>query len=424
MKKRTRTILFFICLVLFILVTPLVIFYSQGYRFDADSKKITQSGAFFLKVAPKQAKIYIDGRLKKETNFFFGSVLIENLLPKKYKIRIEKDGYFAWEKNLEIKEREVTEAKNITLIPEKPSFTLLTPGQTDETTEIKDFWFSPDEKKMVLYESSKEGWALKLYNLETNVKSHLIDEADVYSKGADFLSLSFGKNPNEIYLDAAVKEQEKNFVLNLEKTPPLLTQREISKIPENIVISQVFNGNEYSLDDSGNLFRNNERLSEKSFPVKKETEYALETFQNFIFLGEGRTLYLFNPDLKLFERFFDDAENLKISADEKKLVYFSSSEIWVLFLKEKYDQPLKKAGEKLFIGRFSEKINDVFWLNSDYLIFDAGDKIKIAEIDERDKIQVWDLTQTENQKFFFNENNGKLYVLSNGNLYTSENLIK
>ena len=34
MTKRTRTILFLICVILFLLITPSVIFYSLGYRFD------------------------------------------------------------------------------------------------------------------------------------------------------------------------------------------------------------------------------------------------------------------------------------------------------------------------------------------------------------------------------------------------------
>lgn len=413
MTKRTRTILFFICLVLFLSVTPLIIFYSQGYRFDADSKKITRTGGFFLKVTPKQTKIYVDEKLKEETNFFFGSVLIENLLPKRYKVRVEKEGYSPWEKNLEIKEKEVTEAKNIVLFPKDPNFTVL-------TKEVKDFWLSPDERKIILYEDSENGWALKLYDLETNIKSHLIDETDVYQKGADFLKLEFSKDSKELYLDVAIKEQEKNFVLKLEKFPPTLTKREIPKISENTITSQALNGDRYSLDNLGHLFKNNEKLSEKPFPVKQETEYALEIFQNFIFLREGQTLYLFNPNPKSFEKFFDDIEDLKISPDVKKMVYFSNSEIWIMFLKEKYEQPPKKAEEKLFMLRLSERINDVFWLNSDYLIFNVATKIKIAEIDERDRINIIDIAEFENPEMFFNQSQKKLYILSNGNLYVSE----
>ena len=100
MTKRTRTILFLICFLLFLLAAPSAILYSQGYRLDFENKKLTQTGGFFLKAEPKQVEIYIDGKLVKKTDFFFGSALIENLLPKRYKIEIKKEGYHPWEKKI------------------------------------------------------------------------------------------------------------------------------------------------------------------------------------------------------------------------------------------------------------------------------------------------------------------------------------
>ena len=93
-----------------------------------------------------------------------------------------------------------------------------------------------------------------------------------------------------------------------------------------------------------------------------------------------------------------------------------------MFLKEKLDSPQKKAGEKLFLIRLSEKIGDCFWLNSNYLVFNAGNKIKIAEIDDRDRINIVDITEFENPEIFFNKNDKKLYLLSGENLYRSEAL--
>ena len=97
MSKKTRTILFLICLFLFFSSAPLVILYSQGYRFDlnppAGGIKFTQTGGLFIKTEPKQVEIYVNNELTKKTDFFFGSALIENLLPKRYKIEVKKDGY-------------------------------------------------------------------------------------------------------------------------------------------------------------------------------------------------------------------------------------------------------------------------------------------------------------------------------------------
>jgi WD40 repeat protein len=381
-----------------------------------EKKSLTQTGGLFLKVIPKQSEIYINGKLVKKTDFFFGSTLIENLLPKKYKIRVEKSGYFPWEKDLEIKEKEVTEAKNIILFPQNPNFQII-------LKDIKNLWFSPDGKKIILLEKNEMGWALKLFDLEKNLKSHLIGEKEIYSKGVDLLNLNWSQDSKEIYLDVGAKEQNKNFVLNLEKIPPVLTEKEVTTTAENIVTSQTFNGDNYYLDNFGNLYKNEEKLSEKPFPVKTETEYKLSVFPEKVFLREEKTLYLFNPDSKIFEKFFEGINDLKISPDGKKIVYFSDSEIWVLFLKEKLDPPPKKAGEKILLARFSEKIENVSWLNSDYLIFSTGNKIKITEIDERDKLNIVDLGEFKKPEIFFNQTNKKLYVLSDEILFQSSPLL-
>jgi len=98
MTKKTRTILFLVFLFIFLSAAPAVVLYSQGYRIDFDNKKISRTGGLFLKIEPKQVEIYLDGKLTEKTDFFFGSVLIENLLPKKYEIEIKKPEFATWEK--------------------------------------------------------------------------------------------------------------------------------------------------------------------------------------------------------------------------------------------------------------------------------------------------------------------------------------
>lgn len=434
MTKKTRTILFLIFLFLFLLVAPISIFYSQGYRFDFESKKITQTGGIFLKAEPKQVEIYINGKLAKKTDFFFGSALIENLLPNKYKIEIKKEGYHSWGKKLEIKEKEVSEVKNIVLFPKNPNFSILTKTPLRGT---RNFWFSPDGKKMILKEE-EENWALKLYDLDRSVKSHLIEGTDLSTPHqragggeSELFDLKFSEDSKKIFLEAGIGEQLKYFTLEIEKTPPLLLEIKEQLPPiENILTYQNFNGDIYFLDNFGELWRSDssfsikEKITETPFPAKAETEHDLYIFPGFFFLREGETLYLFNPDSKLFEKFFEKIDGLKISPDNKKLLFFSDSEIWVLFLKEKLTQNPKKAGEKILLVRLSEKIESAFWLNSDYLIFNAGDKIKIAEIDERDKLNIVDLIEFKNPKIFFNQTDKKLYVLADGILYSSESLLK
>lgn len=421
MTKKKRKILFLIFLFLFLLVAPLAILYSQGYRFDFENRKLTQTGGLFLMAVPKGVEIYIDNKLVKKTSFFFGSALIENLLPKKHKIEVKKEGYLSWQKNLEIKEKEVTEVKNLVLFPKNLNFTPL----QKNNEKVENFWFSPDGKKMILKESTEGGWALKLYDLKRNIKSHLINEKDVYPAGADLLNLKFAENSKEISLEMRIKEKVKYFTLEIERVPPVLREINSPSPPrENIITYQTFNGQLYYLDNFGQLFKNEERLTEKPFPVKPETEYALEIFPDALFLREGQILYQFNFESKSFEKFFEPIKNLKISPDLKKIVYFSDHEIWILFLKDSDSTLNHQKGDKVFLVRLSEKIGNLFWLNSDYLIFNSQNKIKIAEIDDRDRINIMDIAEfpTSQLEIFFSQAIKKLYILTEGNLYQSEAL--
>lgn len=281
MNKNFRSTLFFVCFILFLIVAPLMILSSQGYRVDLNPPegriKITQTGGLFLRVSPRQAEIFLDSKLKETTDFFFSSALIENLIPKKYQVLVKKQGYHSWQKEMEIREKEVTAIDNIFLFPENPEFKALT------------------------------------------------------------------------------KEETSQFLT---------------------------------------LFNDNQEITLDELLLDQDIYQALEQMNGF-----------------------------KLSPDSKKLIYFSDHEIWILFLKEKQNQPYKEAGEKLFLMRLSEKIKDVLWLNSYYLVFSTENKIKISEIDERDRINIIDLVEYENPEIFFNKKDKRLYILSNEIWHQSQALL-
>jgi len=439
-------------LVLFLIVATLTVFYSLGWRFDWKTKKITQPGIFYFKVWPKSVQIYLDNELKEKTDFFFGSTLVENLLSGEYKVEIKKEGFHTWEKTLEIRKRKVTEAKNIILIPENPNFTII-------TNEVNDFFFSPDEKKIIL---KSPDWSLKLFEIDNNVKSHLIDEGDISKSEVQLFDLKFSHDSSKVLLELGFKEKVSYYLLDIDKSPAVLSSldfldspeklyflpkdsqkllalkekkisevnlstKEISSpILENINTLTIFHNDIYYLDDSGFIFKNNlsfnqeEKLNIIPFSIKEKARYEITVFNSYLSLQENDALYIFDRDKKSFEKFFELIKDFKFSYNPQKIAYFNNYEIWVLFLEKKYEQPQKEAKEKLFITRFSEKIDDLFWYTNHYLIFNAGDKIKVAEIDDRDRINIVDLAEFKEPKIFWS--NKKLYILSEENLYVSEEL--
>ena len=462
MTKKTRNILFLACLILFFLIAPGAVFYSQGYRIDFNPPeggvKVAQTGALYSKIQPKSVQIYLNGKLTKKTDFLFGSAFLENLLPKEYNIEIKKQGFSSWKKTLEIKEKEVTEVKNIVLIPESPNFEIL-------AKEVENFFFLPDGKKIILKENSEEGWALKILELKKNVKSHLIGEKEISIKGADLLGLKPFPDSRRILLEIGLKEDVKYYILEIDKTPAVITSlyflsdienlsfhpkdqeklfalqngelREVnlakkeitSPLLRDIITFIISNDNIYYLDKSGFIlktdfsFSHKEKINETPFPLAVELPHQIDFFSPYFFLREEETLYFIKEDQKSFTKLSSLVKNFSVSPDGKKIVYFNNLEIWLFFLKDELGQPQKKAGDQLFLTRFSEEIKDCFWYTAHYLMFDTGEKIKIAEIDDRDKLNIVNLANFKKPKLFWNWSDKKLYLQTEKNLLSSKKLL-
>lgn len=467
MTKRLRTTLFLICLFLFFLIAPLIILYSQGYRIDWNSKKIIRTGGFYFKVWPEGAQIFLDGKLKKKTNFISNNAYINNLSPKEYRVEIKKDGFHGWQKNLEIKENWVSEFNNIILIPESPKYTNL-------AQNIENFFFSSDGKKIILKEGNKQGWSLKIFELDKNLKSNLF--SGFPSIEIEFLDLKFSQDSKRILLSTKREEKVEYWILELqspiqEKAPADLVslnflgnkandisfnpsnpqrifftkelleendlfeadfiKKEVGLKPiiKNLITYEISNGNLFWVSKNGSILKTNftgeieERLNSEPFSIKEGKKYQIYIRLPLIFLKEEETLYVLNLDSRVFEKLAEPVRGEKFSPDWNKILYFNNYEIWFLFLEKNEDQPKRGLLERLFLTRFSEKIGEAFWLNSNYVVFNIGDKIKISEIDNRDKINVYDFSEFKNPEIFFNQFDKKLYILSERNIFSSEKLI-
>lgn len=117
MTTRIRQFIFLLFVVLFLVTSAATLLYASGYRFNVASRRIVQTGILFINGRPRDADVYLNNRLVSQTLPFRAI----HLIPGSYQIRVEKDGYFAWEKNLAVYPRETTFATEITLWRNEPS---------------------------------------------------------------------------------------------------------------------------------------------------------------------------------------------------------------------------------------------------------------------------------------------------------------
>jgi len=140
MTIKMRRWLFYAFLVLFIFVSVGVVSYSRGWRINISDYKIKfqKTGAIFIETRPKGAVIKINGEtFKDKSGLTQRGTLISNLLPKTYEVKIEKEGYQPYRKNIKVEPDFVAEIVQTVLVPGEFKKTLISiPKPAD------DFWIS------------------------------------------------------------------------------------------------------------------------------------------------------------------------------------------------------------------------------------------------------------------------------------------
>lgn len=110
-----RFIITLITLIAIAIIGAVAIFLAKGYTFSPAEKRIVGTGIVTITSEPDSASVFIDGHLTTATN-----ATISSLSPKNYAIKVVKEGFIPWEKQVTVKEGLVTELK-ITLFPAIPT---------------------------------------------------------------------------------------------------------------------------------------------------------------------------------------------------------------------------------------------------------------------------------------------------------------
>ncbi|OGE11229.1 hypothetical protein A3A60_04595 [Candidatus Curtissbacteria bacterium RIFCSPLOWO2_01_FULL_42_26] len=134
-KHRTK-----ITIVVFLLLAALgtvAIFWARGFKPNFKNGTIERTGLIVADSVPTGAQVYLDDRLTSATN-----TSIAFLEPKTYKVRIEKEGFTKWEKEVTVIADLATEIHAL-LFPLAPEIKPLT------TTGASNPTLSPDGTKIV-----------------------------------------------------------------------------------------------------------------------------------------------------------------------------------------------------------------------------------------------------------------------------------
>jgi len=459
---------------IFFAAAPTIILYSQGYRFDFETRRLTQVGAFYFDVHPPRAQIFVDGEHVGETSRFIGNSLSKNLLPKTYQVSIQKEGYIPWQKNLNIAPRQVTEAKNITLFPREISFEA-------RQNRVPNFWLAPNNRHVLLQKQNELGfWDLVLWDTQDNVEYALFQAETPFQ---EIGSVEWAPNANVFLFQIVSAQGFQTFVQNIDQgmlanassradilqiasdtrvplpfinsgakdiqflpndngslvflapgtngAPALSVYSVSNGQPQQPLLQNVgafaFWGQElFWIDTQGNVWHQTSlqtapvQVSQEPFSVATKQPSQLHIFKDQIFLETNNELYWFNDNAKAFQEVLSRPKEIVVSPDAGKLVISNGAEIILFFLASDSQQPARQKAETALITRLGQEISHISWLNSHYFLFTTGDKVYATEIDTRDHAQVELLTDVPHEGFFWQPTQERLYIHSANQIQASQ----
>ncbi|MFH1551483.1 MAG: PEGA domain-containing protein [bacterium] len=155
--------------------------------------------------------------------------------------------------------------------------------------------------------------------------------------------------------------------------------------------------------DKNNSFQ--EQISLTPLPQNQTYEIFASKDKRIAVLSNTNQLYLLNPETKIFELISQDVKGVRFSDNNKKMLYFTDSEIWIHFLQDK--------DSKEMITRISQKIKQAIWygVTNEHIIFTTDKEMKIIELDNRNEKNTVDILKSNIQEIAYNNEDESIYFI-------------
>jgi hypothetical protein len=352
MKKLYRKKLFFILILIFIIITPLLIAYSLGYDFNISKKEVRLTGGIFIKTRTPRVSIFLDNALVKETPLLIGGALLTRIEPGMHILQLKKKDYTPWTKTVEVKPSTVTELRNILLIPQSVSRATSAPEEIKNIEALK-----MEENISRILEATSSAGILFLDN-----KNNLLER-----KGTSTRKIARNIHSFALLKNLALWVDKNGFLVKYnisEDTQEILGHPGffLSRKPMKFIKSP---GGEIAiLDESGGIF-----LTDLTTNVQ-----AID--------GGVREIY------------FDNSG--------EKALLVKEFEIKILWVRDNVYQPFQKRGTLESILSLSSPLNEARWLYLDnaHIVIRATTGLFLTELDGRGGRNTIELASDKTDELF------------------------
>lgn len=456
LDKSTRRKIFYAMVLLFGLAAPLALLYSRGYVFNLQNRGLVATGGVFVKTVQAGTKVFIDSNFYRETSFIAQGALVTNLVPRRYALRVEKDGFQPWVKSARVSGEEVIEFRNVLLPPATvtPNVVFVTrrPGRgrlvelggrkevalelTDTAHEKTAFIVSPEARRADMALVKVSEWVWDSYSQSFILGRRSKGRVDWWRLGAggegqdreqlvSFRGLPAGFSAERV---TAHPTEDSDFyffaggVLFLQgrSSVPVPIAEQIHSYtlgPEHIYFVSR-NGFFAESDLNG---RNTKILGRKglfldsSAPAKivigPEGEVAV--------VDAAGGLFLYRPRLdQELELIAGNILGLDFSLSGDRMLFWDEHRLWVYWLKDNSAQPFDLAGSKKQVF-YSEPVIKQAYLDTPgaHIFFSTEREIRMTEVDDRGGVNSYRLIRGKVDGFLIDRDELNLYWLEDRTLF-------
>lgn len=466
MKEKKFTIYLIFCILIFVLLLFVVLFYSFGYKYSPQNGKLIQTGAIIVKTYPKNANIYVNGKIIKKdislANLFNDFIKIESLIPDEYNVKITLPKYFTWEKNITVRSEYVTELKNVALL--KKNYEKVILSENIETPDLNNMWISNDKNKIVYYKLRNNKKQLFIFDLQNNQEKPLYSLENIFpTKTAidhKIKDILWSDNDKKLLLDIIISEKDSLAVIDLENNNRVSYMKEgpeeiknkwnlyfddlLLYLKDNVLYNVIYPKSDslkmlndisgfhvegsyiyYFKTDDQNLYRNNLYSRDSETPLFQMPDDFNPKLASKITRSDQNTYTVLSSSGKLY--FIDGQATIKTVSLEAKyasftnnsnrILYGNDNEIWVYFIKEKLSQPQKKEFTNELITRFSGNISNIYsFRDEEHLFYKEGGVFKFVELDNRGKRNVFEVADIKNNDVLYREEDNSIIFLESNKL--------
>ena len=450
-----RKIVFYVFLLAYVVICPVLLLYALGYIFKPDTAEyIVKTGDIHLATLPDGATVYINKKVFQDKT----PALIDKLLPGNYDVAMFLEGYDIWRDTLPVKAGKATVLDKILLVPKKRTSKTILTGNYEAIIPLKganlfliskssslgdyfDYSYKSDEISSVLEKTSPyRDYKIISYFKSKGCESILFNVSS--GKDEKFLWIDFGNQKNPVIEDITDLFQEKpeRVLWDPGDETNIFTfqSSHINRInleKKALFPDYIKNVRGFGIKNETLYVLSNDKSIFSTDYDKKNIKYILsdENLGNSLFGSSGyfkilpfvKNILLFVGDKgellsnHLPYKFIDSGlVELKFFEDEEEVLVCTKDKIGILDFSTEAtgDIEFEKAPELLWVFTKGNNIRDAEWAYDDsHILFRDENIFYLLEANEYTGPRLSKIVNVKaKSKVFYSDDLGELYYIDPG----------